>query len=59
MQMSMKDARSREKEFFLGRPEYADLTNTGTGYLAEKLSQHLIAEIMKQLPSISSFIDQR
>ncbi|GAX77714.1 hypothetical protein CEUSTIGMA_g5157.t1 [Chlamydomonas eustigma] len=56
--MSMKDARSREKDFFLGRPEYADLSNIGTGYLAEKLSQHLIAEIMKQLPSISSFIDQ-
>ncbi len=59
LQMSMKDARSKEKDFFLGKAEYADLQNTGTTYLAEKLSAHLINEIMKSLPSISSYIDQK
>mmetsp|Transcript_14458 Transcript_14458/g.31336 ORF Transcript_14458/g.31336 Transcript_14458/m.31336 type:complete len:628 (+) Transcript_14458:150-2033(+) len=56
--VSMKDARAREKEFFHSQPAYADLSNTGTTYLAEKLSTHLINEIMKNLPSISSYIDQ-
>jgi hypothetical protein len=32
---------------------------TGTQYLAEKLSTHLINEIMKNLPSISQYIDQK
>ena len=58
-QMTMKDARTKEKEFFLSKPEYADLGNVGTTYLAEKLSAHLINEIMKSLPSITSYIDQR
>lgn len=56
--LSMLNARAREKEFFASKPEYADLTNTGTTYLAEKLSIHLINEIMKNLPSISAYIDQ-
>eukprot|EP00798_Chlamydomonas_sp_ICE-L_P025635 gene25635-11293_t len=56
--MVMRDARSREIEFFSSKPEYGDLKNTGTGYLSEKLSTHLINEIMKNLPSISSYIDQ-
>ena len=59
LQMTMKDARSKEKEFFNSKAEYADLQNTGTTFLAEKLSAHLINEIMKSLPSITSFIDQR
>ncbi|GFH12799.1 uncharacterized protein HaLaN_08553, partial [Haematococcus lacustris] len=54
----MKEARAREKEFFTSNAAYADLQNIGTGYLAEKLSQHLINEIMKNLPSISQYIDQ-
>ncbi|KAJ9506686.1 hypothetical protein QJQ45_005482 [Haematococcus lacustris] len=56
--VSMKEARAREKEFFTSNAAYADLQNIGTGYLAEKLSQHLINEIMKNLPSISQYIDQ-
>lgn len=55
----MKEARQREKEFFTSTPAYADLANTGTGYLADKLSNHLINEIMKNLPSISQYIDQK
>jgi hypothetical protein len=31
--------------------------NTGTGFLSEKLSAHLINEIMKALPSIQSYIE--
>ena len=31
--------------------------NTGTTFLAEKLSNHLINEIMKSLPSIQSYIE--
>ncbi|MEW5297851.1 MAG: hypothetical protein WDW36_001030 [Sanguina aurantia] len=57
--VSMKDARSREKDFFLGQPAYADLANVGTTYLAEKLSTHLIGEIMKNLPSMVTYIDSR
>lgn len=56
--VSMKEARGREKEFFTSSQAYADLKNTGTGFLAEKLSQHLINEIMRNLPSISQYIDQ-
>uniref|UniRef100_A0A7S0WQS1 Dynamin GTPase n=1 Tax=Chlamydomonas leiostraca TaxID=1034604 RepID=A0A7S0WQS1_9CHLO len=56
--VSMKEARAREREFFSSTPAYADLTNIGTGYLADKLSNHLINEIMKNLPSISQYIDQ-
>lgn len=55
----MKDARQREQDFFQSVPSYADLPNTGTTYLAEKLSTHLINEIMKNLPSISAYIDQK
>lgn len=53
----MAEARSREKEFFLSKSEYTDLPNFGTGYLSEKLSAHLIGEIMKNLPSIQSYIE--
>lgn len=55
--VSMKDARQRERDFFLGHASYKDLENIGTTYLAEKLSRHLIMEIRKQLPSLSSHID--
>eukprot|EP00198_Chlamydomonas_reinhardtii_P011594 XP_001700931.1 dynamin-related GTPase [Chlamydomonas reinhardtii] len=59
--VTMKDARAREQEFFKGKPEYQDLQvrggNTGTTFLAEKLSNHLINEIMKSLPSIQSYIE--
>jgi dynamin 1-like protein len=56
--VGMLEARSREKEFFTGREEYRDLENTGTTYLAEKLSRHLIAEITRKLPEIQSYIDK-
>lgn len=56
--VTMQTARAREKEFFLSKAEYADLPNTGTTFLADKLSQHLINEIMKNLPAITSYIDQ-
>lgn len=55
----MKEMRGRELEFFSSTPAYADLNNVGTGFLAEKLSNHLINEIMKNLPSISQYIDQK
>ena len=55
----MKDARTREREFFSSQPAYADLTNIGTNFLADKLSAHLINEIMKNLPSIQQYIDQK
>ena len=55
--VNMADARSREKEFFHSKAEYADLKNIGTSYLADKLSTHLINEILKQLPSIAGYID--
>ena len=56
--MGMVEARSREKQFFLGQEEYKDLENTGTTYLAEKLSRHLINEITRKLPEIQSYIDK-
>lgn len=56
--LPMKEARAREKDFFHAQAPYADLTNTGTTFLADKLSAHLINEIMKNLPSISAYIDQ-
>ena len=40
--MTMKDAREKEGDFFKGKPEYTDLQNVGTTFLAEKLSNHLI-----------------
>ena len=56
--MSMDVMRSREKEFFKSMPQYADLSNVGTGYLAETLSKVLINEILKKLPSIQQYIDE-
>lgn len=37
---------------------YRDLDNIGTTYLANKLSNHLIAEITRKLPEIQSYIDK-
>jgi dynamin 1-like protein len=54
----MLEARSREKDFFVNKEEYKDLENTGTTYLAEKLSRHLINEITRKLPEIQSYIDK-
>lgn len=55
--VSMKDARAKEREFFQSSPAYRDLKNTGTEYLSGHLSNHLIHEIMKQLPSLQQYID--
>lgn len=35
-----------------------DLDNTGTTYLAHKLSNHLINEITRKLPEIQSYVDK-
>jgi dynamin 1-like protein len=56
--MNMAEARSREAEFFRAADAYRDLDNTGTTYLANKLSNHLISEITRKLPEISSYIDR-
>jgi hypothetical protein len=37
---------------------YRDLDNTGTSYLANKLSHHLINEITRKLPEIQSYVDK-
>lgn len=57
--VSMGDARSKEMDYFRGHSSYKDLENIGTPYLSKKLSNHLINEILKQLPSIQAFIDNR
>jgi hypothetical protein len=59
VQMAMKEARAKEQEFFKGHPSYKDLTNIGTGYLSDKLSHHLVNEIMRKLPKIQHYIDTR
>lgn len=56
--VSMVDARQKEREFFQGSPAYKDLKNVGTDYLSSNLSNKLIDEIMKQLPSLQQYIDQ-
>jgi len=55
--VGMEAARAKEKEFFFASPAYRDLENIGMTYLADKLSAHLIAEILKKLPSITAHID--
>ena len=37
---------------------YRDLDNTGTTYLANKLSNHLINEVTRKLPEIQSYVDK-
>jgi hypothetical protein len=37
---------------------YRDLDNTGTTYLANKLSNHLVNEITRKLPEIQSYVDK-
>ncbi|KAI8462851.1 MAG: dynamin-related GTPase [Monoraphidium minutum] len=37
---------------------YRDLDNTGTTYLANKLSNHLVSEITRKLPEIQSYVDK-
>ncbi len=37
---------------------YRDLDNTGTTFLANKLSNHLISEITRKLPEIQSYVDK-
>ena len=55
----MMKARQREDEFFNSTSAYADLPNRGTTFLSEKLSNHLINEIMKNLPFISQYIETK
>lgn len=56
--MNMLDARAREAEFFKSTDAYRDLDNTGTTYLSNKLSNHLISEITRKLPEIQSYVDK-
>lgn len=37
---------------------YRDLDNTGTTYLSNKLSNHLVSEITRKLPEIQSYVDK-
>lgn len=54
--MSMANARKRELEYFRSTPDYANLSNVGTTFLADKLSKHLLNEIKKALPGIHASI---
>lgn len=53
----MAEARKKELEFFRSSPHYGTLKNVGTGFLAGKLSAHLIGAIRKQLPVIQHSIN--
>jgi hypothetical protein len=56
--MSMKDARSKELEFFNRNRDYTGLRNVGTGHLSTELSEKLIASVRRQLPNISGFVNK-
>lgn len=58
-QVSMFQTRQREDDFFNSTSAYTDLPNRGTTYLTEKLSTHLVNEIMRNLPSISQYIESK
>ncbi|KAF5836630.1 P-loop containing nucleoside triphosphate hydrolase protein [Dunaliella salina] len=57
--VTMQMTRQREDDFFNSVSAYADLPNRGTNFLTEKLSTHLVNEIMRNLPSISQYIDTK
>lgn len=56
-QMPMEEARKKELDFFRKNSHYADLKNVGTGFLANKLSNHLINAIRRQLPIIQQKVN--
>jgi dynamin 1-like protein len=55
--VDMQSARNKEMAFFKANPRYADLKNVGTTFLSNRLSNHLINAIRKQLPQISHQIN--
>jgi hypothetical protein len=55
----MHQTRQREDDFFNSTSAYTDLPNRGTSYLTQKLSTHLVNEIMRNLPSISQYIETK
>lgn len=55
--MAMGDSRKRELEFFTGNPAYLGVQNVGTTFLSNKLSEHLVLAIRKQLPVIQTAIN--
>ncbi len=55
--MPMEAARKKELDFFHNSPHYGDLKNVGTGFLANKLSNHLVNAIRKQLPVIQNKVN--
>lgn len=54
----MEIARKKELDFFKGTKSYADLRNVGMGHLSQKLSNHLVGAIRKQLPVIQHNINE-
>ncbi len=57
LQMPMEEARKKELDYFRKNSHYADLKNVGTSFLANKLSNHLINAIRKQLPIIQQKVN--
>lgn len=57
-QMTMKDARAKELDFFHKKAEYSGLRNIGTGFLSTELSEKLISSVRRQLPNISGFVNK-
>ena len=56
-QVDMETARNKELQFFRANPRYADLKNIGMKFLSDKLSNHLIGAIRRQLPAIQNQIN--
>lgn len=56
-QVDMETARNKELQFFKANPRYADLKNIGMNFLSNKLSNHLIGAIRRQLPAIQNQIN--
>ena len=57
VQVDMETARNKELQFFRANPRYADLKNIGMNFLSNKLSNHLIGAIRRQLPAIQNQIN--
>ena len=56
----MKDARAKESQFFADHPSYCDIAyRMGTGYLASRLNEMLLAHIQECLPSIKERIETK
>ena len=56
--MSMKNARMQEMEFFKSNQSYTRLKNVGTTFLASKCAAYMQKAVAKQLPKIQDFLDK-